>query len=425
MSDGLAVETRAEDTSAAGRLRAQAYRQRQQVNRLRDLVYAQADPTGSPALLDQLVAAETTLAQVEQQAAEAEQAARKRPGVLGGPRRAPGVLGAASTKLSAEATVAMAQVPTSFYHLLDPDETPLVTCTVTNVSDQIRRVRVISFVEGFTARAVSTAELQPTEGQKSFTFKHLPLFFPDAVARLDEVTRAMLNIQVEDLDSGKTELHLTQPVWLLARTSAPMWIRSQQSSLWISLAHYLGAFVTPNAPAILQFLRGAVDLNPGQMLMGYQDDRTQVEPQVKALYLALQQQGIKYVNSVVQFSPDDSYTNQRVRLPRESLAHKEANCMDGAVLFASLLEAISLSPGLVLVPGHAFVAWETWSEDPKGWNFLETTLIGTKSFEDARRAGDEQARKWYAEFQKTKDSAQFTLLSLQNLRKVRKIYPME
>ena len=46
-------------------------------------------------------------------------------------------------------------------------------------------------------------------------------------------------------------------------------------------------------------------------------------------------------------------------LPRESLADKEANCINGTVLFASLLEGISMSPAIVLVPGHAFLAWET------------------------------------------------------------------
>ena len=53
------------------------------------------------------------------------------------------------------------------------------------------------------------------------------------------------------------------------------------------------------------------------------------------------------------------------------------------------LEAASLHAALVLVPGHAFVAWEKWrgSDD---WDFLETTMIGTHDFEAARRAGRHQ-----------------------------------
>ena len=63
--------------------------------------------------------------------------------------------------------------------------------------------------------------------------------------------------------------------------------------------------------------------------------------------------------SVLAFNPDHGTANQWVRLPRETLADHTANCLDGAVLFANLLEAVSLSPALVIVPSHAFVGWQT------------------------------------------------------------------
>ena len=66
---------------------------------------------------------------------------------------------------------------------------------------------------------------------------------------------------------------------------------------------------------------------------------------VKAIYDALQTKAnIKYVNSTVDFNPDETAKTQRVRLPRETLKERQANCIDGALLFASLLEAISLNP---------------------------------------------------------------------------------
>ena len=51
---------------------------------------------------------------------------------------------------------------------------------------------------------------------------------------------------------------------------------------------------------------------------------------------------------------------------------------------ASLLEAASLQPAIVLVPGHAFVAWETW-EGTDEWDYLETTMIASHDFEAARQ----------------------------------------
>src|SRR5262249_29128158 len=144
---------------------------------------------------------------------------------------------------------------------------------------------------------------------------------------------------------------------------------------WADLSRYLGAFVTPNTPSVIAFLRQVADHHPDQRLVGYQGDAAAVEPQVKAVFEALRKAGITYINSVIAFSPDDGTATQRVRLPRQSLADREANCIDGTVLFASLLEAASLNPAIIVVPGHAFLGWESWRRSDV-WHYLETTLIG-------------------------------------------------
>ena len=114
---------------------------------------------------------------------------------------------------------------------------------------------------------------------------------------------------------------------------------------WRDLTRYLGAFVTPNAPAIEGLLRAAVDLAPDGQFVSYQGGAAAVAPQVKALFDALQQKKLRYVNSVLAFSPEEGWSGQRVRLPRQTLESTNANCLDGTVLFASLLEAITLRSG--------------------------------------------------------------------------------
>lgn len=66
------------------------------------------------------------------------------------------------------------------------------------------------------------------------------------------------------------------------------------------------------------------------------------------------------------------------------------NCIDGSLLFASILEAFGLKPYIVLVPGHAFVA--VHSGGTPGMIYpLETTLVGTvASAFDAIDAGIRQ-----------------------------------
>ncbi|MEZ4612287.1 MAG: hypothetical protein R2838_18930 [Caldilineaceae bacterium] len=53
------------------------------------------------------------------------------------------------------------------------------------------------------------------------------------------------------------------------------------------------------------------------------------------------------------------------------------------MLVASLLEAISLTPAIVLVPKHAFVGWQVDKDEKSAWNYLETTLIDSGDFQQA------------------------------------------
>jgi hypothetical protein len=86
------------------------------------------------------------------------------------------------------------------------------------------------------------------------------------------------------------------------------------------------------------------------------------------------------------------------------------------VLLASLLEAISLRPAIVVVPGHAFLGWETW-RDSGEWRYLETTMLGTHPFEAAAARGDEEA----AELQKlATDRNDQTIFRRWPLRQLRK-----
>lgn len=79
---------------------------------------------------------------------------------------------------------------------------------------------------------------------------------------------------------------------------------------------------------------------------------------------------------------------QRTRLPAEVLQSKNAQCLEGTILFATLLEAIGLQPYIVRVPGHAFVGWRLNARDgakPGDMAFVETTMVHDASFEDAAK----------------------------------------
>jgi hypothetical protein len=313
----------------------------------------------------------------------------------------------------------MAHVPTGTYHLLDAATRPLVACEVRNADPRnTRRLRVSSFIEGYSAKAVDTVEIPKS---KSHLFQQLPTLFPDRTRTLNELTRATLNVLVEDLD-GAVELHRTHPIWLLARNTAPLEMKDPASGELVDMTPYLGAFVTPNEPSVMHFLRQAAARHPAGRLVAYQDE---VLPQVKALFDALKEDAhVTYVNSLTAFDPTEGSGSQRVRLPRESLSEGQANCIDGAVLFASLLEAVSLNAALVFVPGHALVAWEETAGGGT-WSYVETVELGTQPFETAHDHGTRYAAVYQKLRQETGDARHFRQWAVKELRTRLGIFPME
>lgn len=375
-------------------LRDDEYVAAREAERLRRAVHEADDPASvGDDVLAKLLAADERLAEAAS-ARAGEEAKAPDAGSIIDTTSKNRLLGGDTTKLEAKVTLRMSHVPTGIAHVLDPGRSPLLECFVKNTDTVKRRVRVRSFVEGYSAQAADSFEFAPRAEQ---TFRQLPTLFPGPVATLEEMTRATLNVIVDDLDTEKVELHRTVPVWLLPLTSAPLMVRDPVTAEDVDMSPYLGAWVTPNAAAVMSFLRDARKHHPDGTFAGYQGKPEEGEKtstaQVAALFAALKESGVRYVNSVVTSSPRDGFFDQRIRLPRESLADASANCIDGTVLLASLLEAISMDAGIVIVPGHAFLAWATWSQNGE-WRYLETTMIGTDDFEAASR----QARRLAAAY---------------------------
>jgi hypothetical protein len=392
-------------------LRRQLQRQFQRVLRLRARRYAQADPSADLSLQQQLVAEEASLHELLSQV-NALAPATEPGGLSTAPRGR--LLGAKSTGLRVEPTVRMKPLPTGVYHLLDPETDPLLTVLVANEARETRRVCIRVYIEGISAEEVRTVEIDP---RKQATFHFLPTLLPERARAITEVQRATLHVVAEDLD-GKTESHDTFSIVCLARTSSFNAVRRPDTGQVVDLSHYYGAWVTPHAEAVQERVRRAADLLPNRQMWGYEDDPESVTLQVEALYRVLKEAEITYINSVIDYGAPPGQAIQRTRLPRESLAGRAANCIDGTVLFASLLEGAALNPAIVLVPGHAIVGWEAWDGSDE-WRFLETTMIGSHEFEAACRSGQKQ----YDEAM-TNGRGRLIMHKLTELR-AREIWPME
>jgi hypothetical protein len=142
---------------------------------------------------------------------------------------------------------------------------------------------------------------------------------------------------------------------------------------------WLPSFVLPRDPAVLKVVSSAQrylrtlldDCTAG--FDGYQqlssDDSNSaavVDPQVRALWAALQQElPVNYIN------PPPSYTSQsqRLRSPSEVFRGGAATCIDLALLFASCLEFVGIYPVLFLIEGHAFPGY--WRSDKAWWRMKQ------------------------------------------------------
>jgi hypothetical protein len=136
------------------------------------------------------------------------------------------------------------------------------------------------------------------------------------------------------------------------------------------------AYVNEDHPWVDQLLKEALDTGLVSRFTGYQEnDPDVVLKQVYAVWNVMQRRGVRYSNIASVSAASPRVGSQHVRFLDESVTYSQANCVDGSVMFASVLRKIGLDVRLVLVPGHMFLALKT---DPASDELvgLETTVIG-------------------------------------------------
>ena len=146
---------------------------------------------------------------------------------------------------------------------------------------------------------------------------------------------------------------------------------------------FFAAYVNEDHPMIDQILREALNTRIVNKFLGYQARNTAaaVDKQVYALWNVLQKRNFRYSSVSNTSLSSNVVISQRVRTFEDALNSSQINCVDGSVLFASLLRAINIEPILVRIPGHMFVGYYTDS-NRKNVNFLETTMIGDVDLDD-------------------------------------------
>jgi hypothetical protein len=179
----------------------------------------------------------------------------------------------------------------------------------------------------------------------------VPPMSPHALDNLTDEEHTALHVVVTDLNNKKyyyNDIALTlHSRWLMQWTKENL----PQIAAWVTPADKAVARLVETAPPYLKDQK-----SPPSSLIGYQQaTRQQVVAQVNAIYDALRQYSIKYIQETVPYDGTDSGATEKILLPAEVLRQHRGMCIELTTLLASAVESIGLEAEIVIIPGHAFL----------------------------------------------------------------------
>jgi hypothetical protein len=263
------------------------------------------------------------------------------------------------------------------------DYWPVAVLTIANTSSLPVVQTVSAEIPEWSRRTARALVVGPHETR---TVRINPELLPQAYQNA-EMRRAVLEVRANGPDN-QPEFTETRPVYLHA-VSDLYW------GAKFANAQFIARWVTPHDPAVIRLVSSARRYVAGGRLAGYQlagnspgQVAGQVRSQARAVFEAMRQARISYVDSIFTFGNFTSDA-QRVRLPRETLLLSSANCIDVSVAFASAVENLGMDPLIVIVPGHAFTGVRL-GPDSQQILYLDLTVLPHGSFERA----SERAQYW-------------------------------
>lgn len=282
---------------------------------------------------------------------------------------------------------AILSVATSDDVAVTPVDTPYVGTPKSLFAIKLRSGRANSVVRielaetPFYSRSVSTFVLP--DGRTDYTV------YPDVLWNYDALRN---NTQAEPISVVATVEMNGQSLGQKMRTFSVRsvnecltgYVRFPASggSQYVNTSRFFAAYVNEENPLIDKVLREALNTRIVRRFLGYQGGTEKsVDSQVYALWNVLQKRDFKYSSVSYSSLSSNVVSSQRVRTFDDALSASQINCVDGSVLFASLLRAINITPVLVQIPGHMFVGYYT-DASRKNLTFLETTMIGDVDLDD-------------------------------------------
>lgn len=202
-----------------------------------------------------------------------------------------------------------------------------------------------------------------------------------ALARIRESfpTTALFSVSVNGATAGEQ----SRTIQVRSVNDVPLAYMTKDKHV-LDVSPLFAAFVDENHPYIDQILHEALRVNVVQQFKGYQGTQQDVTREVFAIWNVLQRKDVKYSSITTASGESRTVLSQHVRFLDEAVQNSQANCVDGTVLFASVLYKLGIYPVLVKIPGHMFLAFYTDAQR-QHISFLETTMIGAPGLNSIQR----------------------------------------
>ena len=251
----------------------------------------------------------------------------------------------------------------------------VVSVTVANTTQTMLRRQISVKIPGWSDEEIQTLDLAPGATR---TLVFAPAFLP-RLYQNHEIAAAAAHVSVTD--AASTTIY---------QTTVPVRLRSAEDIFWgheFKYAPFIASWITPHDRLVETVLARAKQFTPDRRLPGYEDWKTPPQQeqatyrQAKAIFTALQRSGLSYVKSSFTLG-DHKGVSERVRMPHESLSHNSANCIDAAVMYASLFENLGMESTVVIVPGHAYAGVRVAQGSSK-FLMIDVALTGRSTFEAA------------------------------------------
>ena len=233
-------------------------------------------------------------------------------------------------------------------------------------------VLVEAQVEGFTQAYRQKLTVTPE-------ISYLLVKPPVATDAADMTTErdAQLTLTVTNVSTGELVVQESRPLTLHSLYDFTL----ESTDFGVAEPYNVLAWLRPDAPEVLEVRRGAIDWlerNMGEgfdVLPGYQlgypgeDEGQTTILQAAAIQGAISDLGVRYNVGSYSFG-----SFQRVLTPDAVVRQRSGICIETALLVASALQSADMHAMVLIVPGHAQVALESWSASGQ-YLLLETTLL--------------------------------------------------